>query len=88
MAEKKQFRHSNLAAGILGTVGFFCLLGSAGTEDCRDEMNYENERLGYEYYSDADLATPQQTRALTLFGIASMGGAAAILLRKQNQKTK
>ncbi len=85
---KKQQAHKarNVAAGILFGVGSLLALSAAGTDDYRDEAEYENERVGYELYSTDDIASPKTTKAMTWIGLAALAGASALLYK--NQKTR
>ncbi|MBR5904589.1 MAG: LPXTG cell wall anchor domain-containing protein [Alphaproteobacteria bacterium] len=75
-------------AGLLITAGSFGVLGSAGTSDARDAIDYENERVGYEKYSTDDLASEKTTKALAWGGIAAIAGGALLLAggRKENER--
>lgn len=77
-----------ILAGLLIAAGSFGILGSAGTEDARDAMNYENERVGYEKYSTDDLANQKTTKTMAWGGIAAIAAGALLLAggRKENQR--
>lgn len=77
-----------ILAGLLIAAGSFGILGSAGTEDARDAMNYENERVGYEKYSTDDLASEKTTKTMALGGIIALGGAAFLLARKNKENNR
>ena len=84
--EQKMHKARNIAAGILFGVGSLLALGAAGTDDYRDEAEYENARLGYEKYSTDDIASPKTTKTMTWVSFAALVGAGALLYR--NQKTR
>ena len=88
MEQKTKNTIRNVAAGILIAAGSFSLLGSAGTEDYRDEINYANEQAGYEKYSDEDIASQKTTKTLAWTGILELGGAALLLMRRKQENTK
>ena len=84
MAQDNNMR--GLAAGILGTLGFFGLLGSAGTDDCRDRIDEVNKNAGYEVISDDDLACKTTTNAVLWASVAALGGAVYLATKNQKQK--
>ena len=84
--EKDYNKAKNVAAAVLGTVGFLCSLSAAGTEDYRDVTTYENERLGYERYSQDDIATQKTTKTLAWTGALSLLAAAGLLASKQKNR--
>lgn len=85
---EKSTKLRKVAAGILGTLGFMLLLGSAGTEDVRDEMEHENYTVGYEKHNLDDLASQKTTTALALTGVAAMAGCAFLLTKKKNENQR
>ena len=85
---EKSTKLRKVAAGILGTFGFFCALGSAGTEDARDAMEYENHTVGYEKHNLDDLASQKTTQAMAWTGIAAMAGCVFLLSRKKDENQR
>ena len=83
---KKSSTLRSVVAGILGTVGSVCLLGSAGTEDARDAMQYENYTVGYEKHNTDELASPKTTKTMAWAGIAALAGCVALLSKKENER--
>ena len=75
-----------ILAGLLIAAGSFGILGSAGTEDARDAMDYENERVGYEKYSTDDLASQKTTKTMAWGGIFAVAGGALLLARSKEQQ--
>lgn len=85
---EKSTKLRNVTAGILSTLGFICLMGSAGTEDARDAMEYENYIVGYEKHNLDDLASQKTTIALALTDIAAMAGGVFLLNKKKDENQR
>jgi len=84
MAEnKKKITNKDIAVLILAFVGGFLLLGSAGNSDYRDEMEYENQRLGYEKYDVDAEVSPTKTKTAFWSGIATLALAAGLGFKKE-----
>jgi hypothetical protein len=83
---KKTSTLRNITAGILGTLGSIGLVVSAGTEDARDAMEYENYTVGYEKHNTDELVSPKTTKAMAWGGIVALAGCVALLSKKENQR--
>ena len=71
-------RIPNCAAVILCTIGFCCAVLATGTEDYRTEVHNANIAEGYEKYPEDEIASPETTKNMALFGIAALCVAAGI----------
>ena len=85
---EKSTKLRDVTAGILGLFGFMCSMGSAGTEDARDAIEYENHIAGYQKYSTDSLASEKATTALGLTGVAAMAGCVFLLTKKKDENQR
>lgn len=83
--EQKKTSKSNAAAVVLAVIGFTLMLGAAGNTDCRDAMEYENQRVGYEKYNIDEEINPKATKVALWGGLLSLTFAAGLALKNKQR---
>lgn len=81
--ENKTNKKSNLAPLFLGATALLCLLGIAGSHDCREEMEMANRQAGKEIYSKKDMPSKPAATALGALGASCLIGAFASARRNE-----
>ena len=74
------------AAVALGSAGLILMLAASGTEDYRDTLQNENERLGREVYLDKEIASPKETNTLLWGGALSLLVAGGLALKNTKER--